>query len=104
MNPNYTEFKFPQIKAHPWNKVFSTRTPADAIDLLSKILVYDPAQRFTPMEALKHSFFEDLRDKNTKLPNGAEMPDLFNFTREEISTTDEETIKKLTPDWYKEDD
>jgi hypothetical protein len=26
MNPNYTEFKFPQIKAHPWHKVhlFST--------------------------------------------------------------------------------
>jgi hypothetical protein len=22
MNPNYTEFKFPQIKAHPWPKVF----------------------------------------------------------------------------------
>lgn len=21
MNQNYTEFKFPQIKAHPWNKV-----------------------------------------------------------------------------------
>lgn len=21
MNPNYTEFKFPQIKAHAWNKV-----------------------------------------------------------------------------------
>ena len=21
MNPNYTEFKFPQIKAHPWQKV-----------------------------------------------------------------------------------
>ena len=24
MNPNYTEFKFPQIKSHPWQKV-STR-------------------------------------------------------------------------------
>jgi len=23
MNPNYTEFKFPQIKAHPWHKVSS---------------------------------------------------------------------------------
>jgi hypothetical protein len=23
MNPNYTEFKFPQIKAHPWHKVCS---------------------------------------------------------------------------------
>ena len=22
MNPNYTEFKFPQIKAHPWHKVY----------------------------------------------------------------------------------
>lgn len=24
MNPNYTEFKFPQIKAHPWTKVGPT--------------------------------------------------------------------------------
>lgn len=23
MNPNYTEFKFPQIKSHPWQKVES---------------------------------------------------------------------------------
>ena len=35
MNPNYTEFKFPQIKAHPWNKVFSKRMPPDAVDLVS---------------------------------------------------------------------
>lgn len=34
MNPNYTEFKFPQIKAHPWTKVFSKRMPPDAIDLV----------------------------------------------------------------------
>ena len=27
MNPNYTEFKFPQIKSHPWQKV-STRFKA----------------------------------------------------------------------------
>ena len=25
MNPNYTEFKFPQIKAHPWPKVYLLR-------------------------------------------------------------------------------
>ena len=25
MNPNYTEFKFPQIKAHPWTKVTTWR-------------------------------------------------------------------------------
>lgn len=34
MNPNYTEFKFPQIKAHPWTKVFSKRMPPDAINLV----------------------------------------------------------------------
>jgi hypothetical protein len=37
MNPNYTEFKFPQIKAHPWTKVFSKRMPVDAIDLVSAV-------------------------------------------------------------------
>jgi hypothetical protein len=24
MNPNYTDYKFPQIKAHPWHKVDQT--------------------------------------------------------------------------------
>ena len=38
MNPNYTEFKFPQIKAHPWAKVFSKRMPADAIELVAQML------------------------------------------------------------------
>lgn len=100
MNPNYTEFKFPQIKAHPWQKVFSSRTPADAIDFLSKILVYDPSLRYAPLEALTHPFFDELRDEKTKLPNGNPLPALFNFTKEEISTTDDETMQKLVPEWY----
>ena len=39
MNPNYTEFKFPQIKAHPWAKIFSKRMPADAVDLVGGLLL-----------------------------------------------------------------
>lgn len=35
MNPNYTEFKFPQIKAHPWQKVI---TIFWAVHLLSRAL------------------------------------------------------------------
>jgi len=23
MNPNYNDFRFPQIKAHPWHKVYN---------------------------------------------------------------------------------
>ena len=79
MNPNYSEFKFPQIKAHPWNKVFRSRTPPDAIDLISKLLVYNPERRLKPLEALCHGFFDELRDKNTRLPNGNPLPDLFAF-------------------------
>ena len=87
MNPNYSEFKFPQIRAHPWNKVFRSRTPPDAIDLISKLLVYNPERRLKPLEALLHGFFDELRDKNTRLPNGSPLPDLFEFQKEEISST-----------------
>merc|ERR1719216_700299 len=51
MNPNYTEFKFPQIKAHPWQKVFRARTSPEAIDLVSRLLEYTPSARITPLQA-----------------------------------------------------
>ncbi|KAG7257946.1 hypothetical protein CRUP_014690 [Coryphaenoides rupestris] len=86
MNPNYTEFKFPQIKAHPWTKVFRPRTPPEAIALCSRLLEYTPTARLTPLEACAHSFFDELRDPNVKLPNGHEKPSLFNFTTQELSS------------------
>ncbi|XP_051566507.1 glycogen synthase kinase-3 beta-like isoform X3 [Myxocyprinus asiaticus] len=90
MNPNYTEFKFPQIKAHPWTKVskqvFRPRTPPEAIALCSRLLEYTPTARLTPLEACAHSFFDELRDPNVKLPNGREKPSLFNFTTQELSS------------------
>ncbi|XP_063068500.1 glycogen synthase kinase-3 beta-like [Engraulis encrasicolus] len=86
MNPNYTEFKFPQIKAHPWTKVFRPRTPPEAIALCSRLLEYPPSNRFSPLEACAHSFFDELRDPNLKLPNGRQHPPLFNFTTQELSS------------------
>ena len=80
MNPNYTEFKFPKIRAHPWNKIFRSRTPPEAVDLISKLLIYSPSERLLPMEALCHPFFDELRDPNCTLPNGNTLPDLFNFS------------------------
>jgi glycogen synthase kinase 3 beta len=35
MNPNYTEFKFPSIKAHSWNKIFRGKAGNDALDLIA---------------------------------------------------------------------
>lgn len=83
MNPNHTSFKFPQIKPHPWSKVFRNKAPPDAIDLVSRFLHYEPHLRLDPFESLAHPFFEELRDPNCKLPNGRPLPNLFNFTEGE---------------------
>nr|CAA50212.1 protein kinase [Drosophila melanogaster] len=86
MNPNYTEFKFPQIKSHPWQKVFRIRTPTEAINLVSLLLEYTPSARITPLKACAHPFFDELRmEGNHTLPNGRDMPPLFNFTEHELS-------------------
>ena len=65
MNRNYTEFKFPQVKQYPWAKVFRSKTPDEAIDLLSKMLCYTPATRLQPLEACAHPFFDELRGATT---------------------------------------
>ncbi|KAI6792296.1 Protein kinase [Hortaea werneckii] len=91
MNPNYMEHKFPQIKPHPFSKVFR-KADANAIDLISRLLEYTPTQRLSAIDAMVHPFFDELRDPNTKLPdsrhpNGAprELPNLFDFSHHELS-------------------
>ncbi|CAO3691796.1 unnamed protein product [Umbelopsis ramanniana] len=81
MNPNYTEHKFPQIKPHPFSKVFRSRTPPEAIDLISHLLQYNPNSRLTAIEAMIHPFFDELRHPDTRMANGRELPPLFNFTQ-----------------------
>jgi hypothetical protein len=40
MNPNYTEFKFPQIKAHPWHKVKATYFSFFSFGLMMNVFLY----------------------------------------------------------------
>lgn len=98
MNPNYTEFKFPQIKAHPWHKIFHKRMPSEAVDLVSRLLQYSPNLRSTAMEALVHPFFDELRDPNARLPNGRPLPPLFNFKTHELRGVPSEMLQKLIPE------
>lgn len=98
MNPNYMEHKFPQIKPHPFNKVFRPRTPADAIEMVSKLLEYTPSARLTAIESMVHPFFDELRQEGTRMPNGREFPRLFDFTKEEMSINPE-LNRQLVPDW-----
>lgn len=98
MNPNYSEFKFPQIKAHPWHKVFHKRMPAEAVDLVSRLLQYSPNLRCTALEACAHPFFDDLRNPNACLPNGKPLPPLFNFTPQELAHETPDLCARLIPE------
>lgn len=87
MNPNYMEHKFPQIKPHPFNKVFR-KADANAIELISCLLEYTPTERLSAIDAMVHPFFDELRDPNTRLPDSRhpnspvkELPVLFDFSR-----------------------
>merc|ERR1712062_282548 len=102
MNPNYTEFKFPQIKPHPWHKVFRSRTSPEAIDYVSRLLVYDPKTRPSGLQCCMHALFDDLRDQHTRISNSKSLPDsLFVFSKEEVALMDADFIKKtLIPEWF----
>ncbi|MFS7931096.1 putative shaggy-related protein kinase NtK-1 CMGC-GSK family [Helianthus anomalus] len=98
MNPNYTEYKFPQIKAHPWHKIFHKRMPPEAVDLVSRLLQYSPNLRSTALEAMIHPFFDELRDPATRLPNGRVLPPLFNFKPHELKGVAADMVTKLVPE------
>lgn len=103
MNQNYNDYKFPQVKPHPWNKVFPARSQSSekkaveqAIDLVSNLLKYDPEQRSSPIKACAHPFFDELRDPNLKMPGDKPPPELFNFKEGELLGASPEVKAKLT--------
>ncbi|KAJ8576914.1 hypothetical protein ON010_g2292 [Phytophthora cinnamomi] len=55
--PNY-HFEFPHWKRRPLNRLFPGISDL-GIDLLTKLLVYNPDQRITAEDALRHPYFSD---------------------------------------------
>ena len=57
----------------PWSKFINNENqnlcPPEALDLLSKMLVYDHAERITPKEAMNHPYFTELKQKIEKEGN-----------------------------------
>mmetsp|Transcript_13718 Transcript_13718/g.17949 ORF Transcript_13718/g.17949 Transcript_13718/m.17949 type:complete len:420 (-) Transcript_13718:213-1472(-) len=112
MNSNYTEFRFPQIKACQWRKVFRSKTtPDEAMDFIGQTLAYNPEKRVKPLEGCAHEFFDELRQEGTRLPSSQNvlgtpsvpteeedlsLPTLFDFTEYELKSPPE-LLKKLVP-------
>lgn len=115
MNPNYTEFKFPQIKAHPWQKIFRNRLSNEGIELLDGYLQYTPTLRVSLIESLAHPFFDEIRDSESIMLPAVPglLPDsdgisfdcrkLVNFSTEEKSLMGRAGVLglsgKLCPRW-----
>lgn len=73
MNPNYNSVKFPNIRKRELSDVLARCQDSQAIDLMSKLLVYIPEDRLTAKEVLKHPFFDELHSIKS-LPDGALLP------------------------------
>lgn len=87
MNPNYTQYQFPQVKPNPWKNIFRLRPlpSPESMELLGSLLEYAPTHRLAAIQAMCHTFFDELRLPETRMPSGRILPPLFNFTRLELS-------------------
>jgi len=92
MNPSYKEFPISTIQPLPWTRVFPPSTPANAIDLIVRLLTYRPQSRIDPLEACAHSFFDELRTPNATLPDGKPLPPLFNFLPSELAIAEQKNV------------
>jgi len=98
MNPANSEFKYPHIVGKPWNSIFRSVTTTDTIELITKMLGYNPDQRFKSIECCAHTFFDELRLPTTTMPDRTPlMPELFQFTTEEMSLAPPETVAIVMP-------
>jgi serine/threonine protein kinase len=103
MNPEYKSYKFPFIKSYTFEEVFFRKNVDESFfDLLRSLLCYEPKKRVSPLRAMLHPFFDELRVRDTVLPDGSEIPvDIFEFTIEEVSFDKKGLIKQLIPEWVK---
>ncbi|CAN6463792.1 unnamed protein product [Victoria cruziana] len=81
--------QLPQYPKQKFSEKFPNMTPG-AVDLLEKMLVFDPSKRITVEEALCHPYVSKLHDINDE----PTCPVPFNFDFEQPSFTEEE-IKEL---------
>ena len=68
--------EFPQWRPQDLSKVFPKLDEA-GIDLMKKMFDYDPAQRITAMDALHHSYFDDLDKEMVDLLEAESLRDAY---------------------------
>lgn len=91
--------KLPKKKKIPWEKTFPKANP-QAIDLLDKMLLFDPKQRITVEDALRHPYLEELALPETETKCHTQFDFSFEddlHTKEDIQDHMWEEIFKSRP-------
>mgnify|MGYP003894940865 CR=1 FL=1 len=56
-------------------RILIDETPEEAIDLIAKLLEFEPQKRLTAEQAMSHPFFAEFSDNATTSPRQVEMVD-----------------------------
>eukprot|EP01126_Amoeba_proteus_P005227 TRINITY_DN1172_c0_g1_i4.p1 TRINITY_DN1172_c0_g1~~TRINITY_DN1172_c0_g1_i4.p1 ORF type:complete len:348 (+),score=63.27 TRINITY_DN1172_c0_g1_i4:462-1505(+) len=97
MNPECKEYKtFPQLKKQKWDRIFPPGTSESAMDLVDRMLLYNPTGRIHPFQACAHCFFDQLRELhsggNSQQVGVDKLPPLFNLTVKEFNYAREKNL------------
>lgn len=96
MNPANADFKYPTISGKSWNTIFRPSTTPDTIELIQRMLCYNPEIRTKSIEACAHNFFDELRLPTTTMPDRTPlMPELFTYTAEELVMATPDVVSVL---------
>ena len=88
--------KLPKNEKKSWKEYFKGKISDELyIDLIEKLLIYEPEKRLGPYQAMCHPFFDDIKKKGALLPNNKPLPThLFQFKQCEIQF-DKDSIDKI---------
>lgn len=101
MNPDEPKRSLPRVIGQGWDNIFPEYVDRQSVDLVSRMLKYDPTERIGIWQALAMPIFDELREDGLLLPNGNCIPDLFNFTEEEKADMGSEELREvIIPSWY----
>ena len=84
-------------------KVFPAADPA-ALDLLKKMLQFNPKRRLTAEEALEHEFFHGIRQENLerKAPGPLEAPEFLETNHVDLAELKRKIYEEVL--WYRDND